>query len=388
MFTLRRRAQQTRRKARENEPSGERGTHIRAMNRKEYLLEQKQKGRHVLGVFPAQYPREILWAMNVVPAEIWDPPEEITAASGHLQPTICSVVRSGMELVLKGTCEFVDGFLFPHTCDSIQNMASIIHDYIKPRKPCYFFYHPKNPYGRAAKDFYVGELKNLIHSLERQFGPMDPNALAQYIRQGERISSLFGKIYELMAQGELDAGNEEVYNQIRRGEYLFPDDLIPELERFVSENRGKARKKLTPVILSGVLPNPPEILTLLDTLGVRVAHDDLLIGSRRLLVPPSDRRDPLQQLADSYFKMPPCSTRGSSIAKRREYLFRLIDKTGAKGVLFNVVKFCEPEWFDVPNLMEELKTRGIPSLVLDTEVNQGLSGQMKTRIEAFVEMVL
>jgi benzoyl-CoA reductase/2-hydroxyglutaryl-CoA dehydratase subunit BcrC/BadD/HgdB len=141
------------------------------------------------------------------------------------------------------------------------------------------------------------------------------------------------------------------------------------------------------VILSGVLPNPPELLTLLDTLGVRVAHDDFLIGSRRLLVPQSNRKDPFEQLAEGYFGMPPCSTRGASITRRGEYLFRLIDATGAKGVIFNVVKFCEPEWFDVPNLIREIDKKGIPTLVLDTEVNQGLSGQMKTRVEAFVEMI-
>ena len=361
--------------------------HVIAMNRKEYLLEQKQKGRHVFGVFPAQYPKEILWAMDVVPAEIWDPPEEITAANAHLQSYICSVVKSGLELVLKGKCDFLDGFLFPHTCDSIQNMASVIYDYVKPDKPCYFFYHPKSTYGKAARDYYIGELQNLIHSLEKQLGPLNQDALKQRIRQGQQISSLFGEVYDLMAKGELDVGNEELYRQIRRGEYLFPDDLIGELDGFLSKNKGKGRKELIPVILSGVLPNPPEILTLLDTLGVRVAHDDLLIGSRRLLVPPSYQKEPLEQLTESYFAMPPCSTRGATITKRKEYLFHLIDSADARGVIFNVVKFCEPEWFDVPNLIQEIKTKGIPTLVLDTEVNQGLSGQMKTRVEAFVEMI-
>ena len=38
------------------------------MTRKEYLVKQKEMGRHLLGVFPAQYPKEILWAMNIVPA--------------------------------------------------------------------------------------------------------------------------------------------------------------------------------------------------------------------------------------------------------------------------------------------------------------------------------
>jgi benzoyl-CoA reductase/2-hydroxyglutaryl-CoA dehydratase subunit BcrC/BadD/HgdB len=185
----------------------------------------------------------------------------------------------------------------------------------------------------------------------------------------------------------LNITNEEFYRMVRHGEYLFPDDFIPELEAFLSQNKGQGMKGQAPVILSGVLPNPPEILTLLDDLGVRVAHDDFLIGSRRLLVPANDLDDPFENLTESYFAMPPCSTKGSSIAERAEYLFRLVEATGAKGVIFNVVKFCEPEWFDIPNLKEELKKRGISTLSLDTELNQGLSGQMVTRVEAFVEMI-
>jgi len=92
-------------------------------------------------------------------------------------------------------------------------------------------------------------------------------------------------------------------------------------------------------------------------------------------------------MRDQYFQMPPCSTRSSPIEQRSDFLLQLIQKTGAKGVIFNIVKFCEPEWFDVPNLQTELKKHNIPSLVLDTEINQGLSGQMTTRVEAFVEMI-
>lgn len=357
------------------------------MTRTEYLVRQKEMGRHVIGVFPAYYPKEILWAMNIVPAEIWDPPLEITAASAHLQPTICSVVKLGLELILQGKCDFLDGFLFPHTCDSIQNLASVINDYMKTDKPCYFFYHPKAPYGTAGRVFYYKQLKEMVRSLERQFGPLDPGSLKQSIHQGQKISALLTGLYDLRAKGELNIANEEFYRVVRQGEYLFPDDFIPELEAFLSRNKMKGMKGQAPVILSGVLPNPPEILTLLDDLGVRVAHDDFLIGSRRLLVPANDLDDPFEKLTETYFAMPPCSTKGSSIGERAEYLFRLVDETGAKGVIFNVVKFCEPEWFDIPNLKEELKNRGISSLALDTELNQGLSGQMVTRVEAFVEMV-
>jgi benzoyl-CoA reductase/2-hydroxyglutaryl-CoA dehydratase subunit BcrC/BadD/HgdB len=356
-----------------------------SMTRKEYLLKQKKLGRHLMGIFPAQYPKEILWAMNVVPVEIWDPPLKSTAASAHLQSYICSVVQLGLELVLQGKGDILDAFLFPHTCDSIQNMASVIFDYIGAKKPCYFFYHPKAPYGASAREFYRRQLQDLADSLASQFGPLDPNALKERVEQGQHLSRLLQELYELRSRNMLGLSNAAFYHLLRRGEYLFPDDWVPELEKQVKQPTERAETPRVSVLLSGILPNPAELLTLLDDLQVRVAHDDLLNGSRRLLVPGNDFKDPLDQLAESYFSMPPCSTRGSSVGRRREYLFKLLDTTGARGVIFNIVKFCEPEWFDIPNLQESLKEQGVPSLVLDTEVNQGLSGQMATRIEAFIE---
>jgi len=112
------------------------------------MEEQKRShGRRLFGVFPAQYPKEILWAMNILPVEIWDPPLEVSLANGHLQAYICPVVKRGLELILQGQGKDLDGYLFPHTCDSIQNLASIVHDFLGVAQPCYFFYHPKAPYG-------------------------------------------------------------------------------------------------------------------------------------------------------------------------------------------------------------------------------------------------
>ncbi len=355
------------------------------MTRKEYLLSQHEKGKHLMGVFPAQYPREILWALNVLPAEIWDPPLQTMRASAHLQSYICPVVQSGLELILQGKTEMLDAFLFPHTCDSIQNMASVIHDYIGTQKPCYFFYHPKAPYGAAAREFYRRQLRDLAESLSRQFGPLDPTVLKEKVKQGQHLARLLRKLYQLRAENALDLSNRAFYALLRRGEYLFPDDWIPELEQKATHQPENSSRPSLPIILSGVLANPPEFLGLLDRLQVRVAHDDLLSGSRRLLVPDNDAKDPFDKLTESYFSLPPCSTRGSSLEEREKYLLHLIETTGARGVLFNVVKFCEPEWFDIPYLQNSLKERGIPSLVLDTELNRGLSGQMGTRVEAFIE---
>ena len=362
-------------------------THFQPKSRKEYIREQKEKyGRRIFGVFPAQYPKEIFWAMNALPVEIWDPPLEVSDANAHLQPYICSVVRLGLELVLQGHCDGVDGFLFPHTCDSIQNLASIVNDYLGLKKPCYFFYHPKAPYRGSSRDYYLKQLKDLASGLEKQLGPLNVDELKRSVRQSQEISSLIKQAYDLRAEGKLRSSNKEMYGVLRQGEFLHPDDFLPLLSEFVGTSKGEP-KKAPVVIMSGVLPNPPEILSLLDELGIRIGDDDLLSCSRRLLVTPSINQDPFEAIADSYFAMPPCTTKNFPLEERLKHLLQKTERSGAKGVIFYTVKFCEPELFDIPQLVEELKKRGLATLVMDTELNQGVSGQMRTRVEAFAEMI-
>ncbi len=355
--------------------------------RREYLQRQREEhGRLVFGVFPAQYPREILWAMNVIPVEIWDPPLEVGHANAHLQPYICSVVRLGLELILQGKCDDLDGFLFPHTCDSIQNLASIVYDYLELEIPCYFFYPPKAPYTEASRAYYKGQLADFLARLEKQLGPVNGDALKQSVDKGRRAAVLLRTLYERRARGEVRASNEEFYRVVRQGEFLHPDDFIPLLEAFLEKTSGGVASG-SAVILSGIVPNPPEILSLLDRLGLWVADDDLLCCSRRLPGAESLARDPLEEMTEAYFSMPPCCTKASPIGERLDALLDKAEQSSAKGVIFATVKFCEPELFDLPQLIEGLKEKGLAVLAIDTELNQGLSGQLATRLEAFAEMM-
>ncbi|MBF0475242.1 MAG: 2-hydroxyacyl-CoA dehydratase [Deltaproteobacteria bacterium] len=359
-----------------------------AMSRKEYLRNQKNSlGRHIFGVFPAYYPKEIVWSFNALPVEIWDPPLRISQAQAHLQPYICPVVKSGLEMVLRGDDGLLDGFIFPHTCDSMQNLASLVSDLIKPHKACHFFYHPKAPYRDASRGYYLSQLKALAASLEKQLGAFRIEALVDRVRQSRTITRLVNQLYQDRAKGRLRASAAQFYQTLRRGEFLWPEDYILELEALSAGNSGESDDRGLSVILSGVMPVPGAILNLLDNLQVRVGHDDLMISRRRFPVAQTELDDPFEQLTADYFLLPPCPTRGSSIAQRRDYLLKLVAEAEAGGVIFLMMKFCEPEWFDVPLLQEELKKRKIPSLIIDTEPGPELSGQAVTRVEAFIEMI-
>jgi benzoyl-CoA reductase/2-hydroxyglutaryl-CoA dehydratase subunit BcrC/BadD/HgdB len=90
---------------------------------------------------------------------------------------------------------------------------------------------------------------------------------------------------------------------------------------------------------------------------------------------------------DRYWAAPPCPTRSADQDARMRHLEGLLERSGARGVLVHVVKFCEPELFDVPAIRRTFSARGIPVLHLEGELERQLSGQAVTRIEAFAEML-
>ena len=319
--------------------------------------------------------------------EIWDPPLQKSRSAAHLPSNICEVACSGLELILQGHCDDLDGFLFPHTCDSIQNLASIVTDMLGTGKPCLFFYPPRAATSKAAKAYCRSQLKRLTGELERLFGNRcSESKLAESVNMGQRIDALICDIYQLRGRGRLNVPNAEFYATLRSGEYLHPNDFMFLLKQ-LRQKAGSGELAKTPVVVSGVLPGPPAFLRLLDELRLRVAADDLLNCGRRLPVPPVEAIEPFEAMTERYFRMPACPTRSATPQGRAKRLLSLVDSTRAAGVIFTVQPFCDPELFDLPHLVAELKKAGVATLVLEVGINRRLSGQAAVRVEAFAEMI-
>ncbi len=359
------------------------------MNRSQYLRARKLEGRKVFGVFPAQYPKELLWAFDILPVEIWDPKPAACEAGRYIQPFVCSVVRAGLELILQGKADFLDGFFFPHTCDSIQNLMSIVQS-IRPDIPCWFLYHPRAPHGLEAESFYAAQLEGITRQLGERFGTVSPEKYADAVEAGRRINSLLREVYERRASGELGVTNREFYDTLRLGEFQTADDYEGALTGLLrrGESLTACGDGTLPILVSGVLANPPELLDRMDELGIRIVADDFINLGRRIPSPKEGSKgSPSVEMISDYFSLPPCSTRGFGIEERVLFLTRLLERSRAEAVIFWTTKFCEPELFDLPPLTKELGKRGVRVLHIETELNEGVSAQVATRLEAFVETV-
>ena len=138
------------------------------------------------------------------------------------------------------------------------------------------------------------------------------------------------------------------------------------------------------MILSGLVPEPLEILDTLQKAGALVAGDDLACSGRRLYRAGSSR-DPLQRMAEGILTAAPDSTRGSSVEDRIGHLLKLVRDSGARGVIFYTIKFCEPEQFYLPQVRAALEQAGIRSVAMEGDLDEQIGQQLVTRIEAFRE---
>ncbi|MEW6756989.1 MAG: 2-hydroxyacyl-CoA dehydratase family protein [Acidobacteriota bacterium] len=354
-------------------------------SRRAYALEQKARGRKVAAVFPARYPAELLWARDVCPVEVWDPPAGTQAAQAHLQANVCSVVHRALSLWLSGGTGAADFLLFSHACDSLQNLSTLVPDLLGEGRPCLFFYPPKGRRDDLAEGYLERQLEALSERLDEAAGRPREGALERAVAWGEARTRALNDLYDARAGGRLAASNGEFYAAVRACEYLWPEEAVLRLDAFRTERSGPSASGI-PLVFSGVLPQPAGLLPRLDDLGVRIAEDDFIACGRRFVrgsLPHSG--EPLPTVARRFLALPPCSTAGSPVPDRLDFLTRLAGRSSARGVVFLALKFCEPELFDVPTLAEGLRSRGIPCLVLEVEMGGDVPAQTLTRLEAFLE---
>ena len=269
----------------------------------------------------------------------------------------------------------------PHGCDSLQGLASVMQKFVEPVRPVLPFYLPR---GTRACDieFLAAELRALEQALRPITGrtPSDAEILEAVLREEEADARTRHLLTDhLPTTGDVQG----LYRLLRTREYLPAEEYLALTEPLSPEPRAPAG---IPLILSGIVPEPMDVLTAISEAGGRIVADDTACCGRRAY-PPGTGTEPFQRMAEAIVHGPPDPMRGGLISARIEHLRRLATATGARGILFYAVKYCEPELCDIPRLGQGMRDRGLQTLVIETEVGAPLEDRTTGRIEAFMEMM-
>ena len=165
--------------------------------RLEVARAHKERGGLVAAVLPIHYPRALLRAFDILPVEVWGPPRvDVSYGAAHLQPYVCSIVRNALSFLQTGGLDVADLIIVPHACDSLQGLASILIDFVRPRQPVIPLYLPR---GRRESDaaFLADEFRSLYRRLEEITHRSPSNAdLMASIRREEAADELLAQLHE------------------------------------------------------------------------------------------------------------------------------------------------------------------------------------------------
>ena len=351
-------------------------------SRKEIIQKAMSDHLKIAAVLPFHYPRALLRAHGIQPIEVWGPPHvDDMSGQQHFPEYTCKIVQKATRFLQTPSADCVDCMLIPHTCDSLQGMASVMRDHLNVGKPVFTLYPPR---GRRNSDlnFLYAELKRLSASLSEVSG-REPSekVLIESIELEDKALYLYGKIVN--NRSRYDVSDREFYTLIRSREYLPAETFIDLAQKLP---KGRPTLMGPGILLSGIVPEPMELFDRINDYGAHVIADDLACGSRRAYENFSDV-DPFMRLARQLMSMPPDSTISTPYNQRYDYLMDRMARFKAKGMLVYEVKFCEPELFYLPLLEERLKAKGYGFLYVETELTPEIPHTVLNRINAFIEVL-
>jgi len=352
---------------------------------------QATESKPILGYFCSYTPEEIITAAGAIPFRLFGTREDISRADAHLQSYCCSLVRGGLEDALTGRLNFLKGAVFPHTCDSIQRLSDIwrlnagmaLHfDAVLPVKLT----------TESARNYMIAVLNDFRSELEQGLGvTISDEALYKANHTCNRIRELLGHIYAFRSQNPSQLKGSDIYYIMKAAMVMDREVLVEQLAHLWADLREKGgeapptdRKR---VLLSGGICTLPDIYTLIEDAGGEVVWDDLCTGTRYFEGEVRETGDPVEAIAERYLSRMVCPAKHKGMTVRGEHLSRLVREQQIGGVIFLLLKFCEPHGFDYPYLKACMDRAGVPTLLLEVEEQLPAEGQLRTRFETFIDML-
>lgn len=352
---------------------------------------KREKGSKAVGFLMADVPEELIHAAGFLPYGITGGNAEMELAETHLQPWVCSYVRNSLSLALSGKLDFLDGLIIPHTCDTTRMLLDL-WKHVRPFPYMEDYRLPRQVDRPSAGNYLIKELERVKCGLEQYAGEsIGPDTLKKSIILYNQNRELIRRVFDIHAQDPAIISSREIYKLIN-GAMVMPRERVNKLLNQIVDildesNICEANGNYLRLLLSGTLLEPFEILDLIDSCGGAVIGDDFQNGYRYIETDVLVRDDIMGAFAERQLNRIPSAAFDIKERPRREFLAELAKEKHANGVIFLHQSFCEPENFDYYDNLQAMKNAGIPAIRLETQFGRSSLGQMRTRIQAFMEML-
>jgi benzoyl-CoA reductase/2-hydroxyglutaryl-CoA dehydratase subunit BcrC/BadD/HgdB len=373
--------------------------------RQKELQAEKAKGKKVIGYFCIFTPIELILAADAIPVRVNSGWYDTSKLGDRVVPVeVCPVIRStiGAKMIdLSPYLELSDALISSLTCDGMTKLSEIMSD----TKPVWRITPPRVKDSKQSLHLWRAEMNAMKIQIEEFTGnKITAKKLRAAVETMQSASKAFRRLQDLRKGNAVIMGRDAMlvnqtcmWDDIKRWTEQT-EALCEELEKRVSQKDWACPPDTPRVIVTGTpmfWPDNWKLPSLVEEAtpqGVLVA--DELCSSDRLLYDPVGvdewtMDDMLNGISERYLMAStcPCFTSEDGNEDRVNWLLNKVKEFNASGVIYYVVRGCMLYAMEYSRVKKALDKIGVPVYYLDTEYTREDVGQLKTRVEAFLEML-
>ncbi|HOK56121.1 MAG TPA: 2-hydroxyacyl-CoA dehydratase family protein [bacterium] len=356
---------------------------------------KKIKGKKpIVGYFCALVPEELIIASGGIPIRLCN--EDLHCAeSGEeiIQGDICPLIKAICGSLSQNEINNFDLLVITGSCDGKVKLAEILSPVVKD---IYFLDIPRNSDYKESIEIWEKAYSDFYEYLKKKFKTKPKrNDLIEVCKMTNERTRIFRKIYDLRGKKTGIMNSFDYFIMANASFFTSIEEWTDNAKKLYDEiskieiKKNKYNKK---ILLAGppiIFPNF-KILEILEEVGCYVACDTMCSAYGHLYNPveidEETEKSVIRTLTLKYIAPSLCSC-FIGIDKQINAILEFVEKYNLDGVVYYNLRLCNVFEIQIPVLRNILKEKGIPFLSLKTDLSKEDTGQLKTRIEAFIEMI-
>ena len=366
-----------------------------ARKRPSELTELRSSGTKVIGYPPGGFlPEELIVAAGAVPVCLFHggDPEAVAASAAFVPRYIDTFCRSQIGYWSMGEdpyYQLVDLLASPLTDNNERTIADCFDFYTDV--DVFRFGVPHDNADQSSFDYYLYGLQQLKLKLEDFTGnKISDDKLKEAIQLYNSIRSSLREISLLRKARDLPISGRQ-FIMLNHASYLLDPGYIAaklkEIHAGLKQEKGVNRSPRLLLIASTLAFGDYKVLNLLEETGAEVVIEEAAEGIRRYWNDVSLDGDPLAALADTCFRKSAPPSYFSHSYNIFDHYRKLIDEYNVDGVVWYQLMYRETFDMQSFSFARKLKQLGMPMLKLQSDYDAFETGQFRTRINAFVEIL-
>ena len=322
----------------------------------------------------------------------------IDIATYYMSNYTCEYARALVERGIEGGYQFLDAMIGVDAC-SMMNRAMEHFEILQVNdKPNFFVSHCDIPFKVTdyTLDSYVRQMEvHVLDEINKRFGvDTSDEAIRAAVKEHNEVCEILTEIGQMRkADNPVVTGYE--FHVLNLVSFTCPKKLIlPYLRETLEELRTREPDPKPAfrarVAIVGSEIDDPNLTKLIEGCGALVVSDRYCFGSTpgREIIELDDDKPALPQICLHVMQHSECARyiADEKVLQRRETADRLAKEYKAEGIIYEQMKYCDYWGFEralVSHIMHD--EYGWPVLSIDRLYNNGNSGQLRTRVQAFVE---